>query len=136
MFTGHTHKHHLKQHKGSNRTEYYELNTGAILEYPQIGRLIELRGKPQGAVWLVSRALWNSLMAAVPERPSKSAVDTVLQECLNHRQAKRETLAEAVQCGHYGALDDYLSDKKHIWGRPQPFSEAWQAANVIIPIRW
>ena len=134
MFTGHTHEHHLDKHEGSNGRVYYELNTGAVLEFPQIGRLIELRGTPQGAVWLVSRALWSNLMK-VGEMPPKSEVETVLNECLNHREAKRENLAEAVQCGHYGALDDYWNNKKHVWGRPQAFSEGWEDVNVIIPIR-
>jgi hypothetical protein len=72
MFTGHTHEHHLDKHEGSNGQVYYELNTGAVLEFPQIGRLIELRGTPQGAVWLVSRALWSNLMAVV-EMPTNAS---------------------------------------------------------------
>ena len=133
VFTGHTHQHHLKQQAGPNGRGYYELNTGSVLEFPQIGRLIELRGTPGGAVWLVSRALWSSPMA-VREMPPDPEIEAVLNECLNERDAKREILADAVRCGHYGAYDDYRKDKEHIWGRPQPFAEAWSAANVIIPV--
>jgi predicted phosphodiesterase len=134
MFTGHTHQHHLKEHPGPNGSAYFELNTGAVLEYPQTGRLIELRGSPQGDVWLISRALWTNLMS-VGNMPSKTEVDTTLAECRNQREAKREISAEAVKCGHYGALDDYWKGKKRAWGRPQSLSEGWQEANVIIPIR-
>ncbi|MCF8109448.1 MAG: metallophosphoesterase [Desulfohalobiaceae bacterium] len=134
VFTGHTHQHHLARHEGLNGQGYYELNTGSVLEYPQIGRLIELRGSPQGPVWLVSRALWNSLIP-VGDMPSQAEVEAVLNECLDQREAKRANMAEAVQCGHLGALEDYLSNAEQAWGRPQPFSEGWNNANVIVPIR-
>ena len=134
VFTGHTHEHHLKQQAGPNGRGYYELNTGSVLEFPQVGRLIELRGAPGGPVWLVSRALWSSPMA-VREMPPDPDIEAALNECLNQRDTKREILADAVRCGHYGAYDDYRKNKKHIWGRPQPFAEAWPAANVIIPVR-
>jgi hypothetical protein len=134
MFTGHTHKHHIKLHGDSGGPMYYELNTGAILEYPQIGRLIELRGTPQGRVWLLSRAFWSSLMA-VGDMPMKQEVAETLDQCVQDRLTKRENLAEAVKCGHYGALKDYWGNKKKVLGRPQPFADAWENANVIIPIR-
>jgi hypothetical protein len=134
MFTGHAHQHHLKQQTGPNGRGYYELNTGSVLEFPQIGRVIELRGTAGGKVWLVSRALWSSPMA-VREPPPESEIKAVLKECTDQRDAKREILADAVRCGNVGAYADYLANKAHAWGRPQPFGEAWSAANVIIPVR-
>jgi len=135
VFTGHTHQHHLKHQAGQNGRGYYELNNGSVLEFPQIGRLIELRGEPGGAVWLVSRALWSSPMTVrEAEMPSAQVIDATLTECLSQRYAKREILAEAVRCGHYGAFQDYRRDRKHAWGRPQPFEKAWPEANVIIPV--
>ena len=134
MFTGHTHRHNLKRHGDENGQAYYELNNGSVLEYPQIGRLIELRGTPQGKIWLISRALWSSPMA-VGDMPSRSEAKLFLQDCHDHREAKRHEPVEAVQCGHIGALEDYWSDKKKVWGRPQSFDDAWKNANVILPIR-
>ena len=127
-------EHHLQRHNDPQGRGYYELNTGSVLEYPQIGRLIELRGTATGPVWLISRALWNSLMA-VEKLPAPADIDAVLSDCLQQRYAKREIFAEAVRCGHYGAYDDYRDNKQHAWGRPQPFEEGWQAANVVIPVR-
>ncbi len=77
VFTGHNHEHHLKYHAGHDAAGYYELNTGSVLEYPQIGRVIELRGNQNGQVWLVSRALWNSHIA-LPGIPQEDEVDEVL----------------------------------------------------------
>lgn len=134
MFTGHTHRHNLMRHGDKNGQVYYELNNGSVLEYPQIGRLIELRGTPQGKIWLISRALWSSLMA-VGDMPSRSEAELFLQECHDHREAKRDKPAEAVQCGHFGALEDYWSDKKKVWGGPQSFDDVWKNANVILLIR-
>ena len=134
MFTGHTHQHHLEKHSLPNGRSYYELNTGAVLEFPQIGRLIELRGTEEGKIWVVSRALWSSPMT-VKEMPAGFEIEAILKECVDQRDNKRKIFTEAVRCGHYGAYDDYLSDRKKVWGRPQPFSEAWESANVIIPIR-
>jgi predicted phosphodiesterase len=138
VFTGHTHKHHLQRHGGSNGGGYYELNTGSVLEFPQIGRLIELRGEPEGPVWLISRALWSSPMTVLErEMPSQESSGEALKECRDNRDEKRKNLAEAVRCGHYGAYQDYIRNQKkkwRFWDRPQPFDEAWAAANVIIPV--
>ena len=150
VFTGHDHKHHIKQHDGQNGRGYYELNTGSVPEFPQIGRLIELRGTPGGPVWLISHALWNSLMTVrVKDMPKKEVIEDFLKECIinekiaknecskkeERRNAKRETLSDAVRCGHYGAYLDYLKNREKIWrfwGRSQLFDKAWEAANVII----
>jgi predicted phosphodiesterase len=133
MFTGHTHQHHLTRHGSPGGTGYYELNNGSVLEFPQVGRLIELRGSPGGSIWLVSRALWSSPMA-VTALPPEAEVTASLEACLEQRLAKRQILAESVRCGHFGAYDDYRKNKLHVWGRPQPFDEAWTAANVIVRI--
>jgi hypothetical protein len=104
--------------------------------FSQIGRLVELRGTPGGPVWLVSRALWSTFMP-LRERPGDDVIKPVFDDCLQKekRDAKRETLAEAVRCGHYGAVADYRKDKSHFWQEsPQPFREAWNNANVIIPV--
>ncbi len=134
MFTGHTHKHHLAFHRGEGSSGYYELNTGSVLDFPQIGRLIELRGDPSGQIWLVSRALWNTAMASFPALPQETGLDKTLADCRNQRKAKREDLVEAAQCGHYGAYADYRQGQRRAWGRPQPFAEAWKEVNVILPV--
>lgn len=136
LFSGHTHQHHLKEHTGRDGGRYYELDTGSVLEFPQIGRLIELRATPGGPVWLVSRALGNTLMP-LRERPGDDLINAVVKDCLQkeRRDAKRENIGEAVLCGHYGAVADYRKDKTHFWQEsPQPFREAWKNANVIIPV--
>jgi predicted phosphodiesterase len=134
VFTGHTHQHHLYWHAGQNGKGFYELNTGSVLEFPQIGRLIELRGNPGGRVWLISRALWSNLMTARErEMPAKDEIKRKLKECKDKREAKQENLADAVACGHYGAYDDYLQ-KRDGAKPPQPFDEMWEEANVIIKL--
>ena len=134
MFTGHTHQHSLMRHASADRPGYYELNTGSVLEFPQIGRVIELRGTPSGPVWLVSRALWSTFMA-VREMPLDSEIEKTLAECRENRDDKRKDMGEAVRCGHYAAYGDYLKGRRHAWGRVQLFEEAWKEANVMIPIR-
>ncbi len=151
VFTGHTHEHNVKRHAGSDGSGYYELNTGSVLEFPQVGRLIELRGNPGGPVWLVSRALWSSLMwtgdklVREADMPSADVLDIAYRDCVANRKLKRETLADAARCGFYGAYHDYRRDRdssfKKIlpwtwwgWGRRQALDDAWEAANVIIPV--
>ena len=133
LFTGHTHQHHLLRYSGPQGGGYTELNNGSVLEYPQVGRLVELRGSPGQSVWLISRALWSSPMS-LQNMPPEMEMAAALDACLAQRLEKRDILAEAVACGHYGAYDDYLKNKAHAWGNPQPFAEAWSAANVIVPI--
>lgn len=145
VFSGHKHQHRLSPPAGPRG--HYELNTGSVLEYPQIGRLIELRGEPGGPVWLISRALWSSPMAIREEmeemRSAKEDIRGVPKEILDackgdKRNAKMENPADAVVCGHKGAYDNYLTNRKKIWRfweRPQPLDEMWDAANVIIQIK-
>ncbi|MGD0625356.1 MAG: metallophosphoesterase [Thermodesulfobacteriota bacterium] len=135
VFTGHTHEHHLEWYAGQNGKGFYELNTGSVLEFPQIGRLIELRGTSGGRVWLISRALWSSLMTVRKEEmpQQEESIKQAIKECLDQRLEKREVLADAVRCGHYGAYYDYLQKSKGA-KPPQPFEEMWEAANVIIKL--
>jgi hypothetical protein len=152
-FTGHDHSYHISWHSGQNGRGFYELNTGSVLVYPQIGRVIELRGKPGGRVWLISRALWNNLMPVGKEDMlsdtarkeyedmlSGTARKDYLDKCIKctgeERDAIQNKIDEAVRCGHYGAYDDYLADRGRLrfWGKPQPFDKVWEEANVIIEI--
>jgi hypothetical protein len=140
VFTGHVHENHLyKPHRLTGR-KHYELNTSSVLEFPQIGRLIELRRKEGGEVWLISRALWNSYMVVQEEKMEYSQAeeieDKILETCKGiHRNPKMEKPADAVKCCNYGAYADYLEKSDHFSGRPQRLKESWDAANVIIQIR-
>jgi predicted phosphodiesterase len=146
-FTGHTHEFHLEWHAGQNGRGFYEMNTGSVLVFPQIGRVIELRRTPEGRLWLVSRALWSSLMT-VHEQDKDMESETerkkIIAECIatketkpEDREAMQRNLTKSVRCGHFGAYDDYLADrgKWRFWGLPQPFEEIWKEANVIIEIK-
>ncbi len=140
-FTGHTHQHNLLRHEDGMGHGYFELNTGSVLEFPQIGRVIELRGTPDGPVWLVSRALWSSFMK-VRDMPSLDETDSVLKECADRRDAILDAIVRneagsfrrAVACAHYGAYQDFRKDKSRLLGKPQNFDEAWHEANVIIQV--
>ena len=133
FFTGHTHKHHLKLYAAANGQQFYELNTGSILEYPQIGRVIEIRGQPGGNMCLISRAFWNNYMNAQGKIPVE-ALDAGLKLCADDRTGHQKPLSAAVKCGNYGAYKDYLDNKNKPWGTPQPLPEAFSAANVVIPL--
>lgn len=140
-FTGHTHQHNLLWNKEGNGKGYFELNTGSVLEFPQIGRVIELRGTRDGPVWLVSRALWSSFMK-VRDMPSLPEIEAVLKECAAQRDGILEGIArnrpgsfgKAVACGHYGAYRDYGKDRSRLLGKPQNFAQGWREANVIIQL--
>lgn len=136
LFSGHKHKHHLKLHEGRGGQRFYELNTGSILEYPQIGRLIEIRGIPGNRGCLVSRALWSSHLELDPYI-HREDLKKVLKECEDDRYHYRKPLSKAARCGHYGALEDYLKNMEQDCSaddKPQPFKEAWRAANIVIPV--
>ncbi len=133
FFSGHTHQHHLKPHQSNNGQKFYELNTGSILEYPQVGRLVEIRGEPGGNMCLISRALWNNYFDLKTEIPA-SELESYLKSCKENRNQHQQLLGKAVRCGHYGAYNDYLNNKIKAWGKPQPIEEALSAANVVIPI--
>jgi predicted phosphodiesterase len=159
-FTGHTHEFDIEWHKKGRRNEFieqgeegsesyeqgeeesgfYELNTGSVLEFPQIGRVIELRGTPRGRIWLISRALWSSFMTLrEKDMPDEKTLKKIIDNCKNktERKAIQKDLAHAVECGHYGAYTDYLKDIRQwrFWKRGQAFDKAWDATNVIIQIK-
>jgi hypothetical protein len=154
VFTGHVHpksKYDVTWHPGKNGRGFYELNTGAVIEYPQIGRLIELRRDSKGRVWLIARALWSSLMKVrEKDMPSETERKKILCKCiiepntkqedmqrkLEVRKAIQRNLADSVLCGYYGAYDDYKANRGRVapWSRPQTFDKTWENANVIIEI--
>jgi predicted phosphodiesterase len=133
FFDGHTHKHHLKLYTTVNGQKFYELNTGSVLEFPQIGRLIEIRGEKGKDICLVSRAFWSSHLEM--ERVIQlDELDATLRACKEDRLEMQKSLGSSARCGHYGSYEDYLNNKSKAWGKPQPLEEALTAANVIIPI--
>ena len=135
FFTGHTHEHHVRLYDDRNGQAFYELNTGSVLEYPQLGRLIEIRGTHGGPMCLVSRSLWSSHLDQNQDIPAESLVHT-LQDCREKRMEYRSTLSKAARCGHSGALKDYRDKSKILWGKPQPLEEALKEANIVLPIRY
>lgn len=135
FFTGHTHKHHIKHYDNRKSQAFYELNTGSILEYPQLGRLIEIRGEPSGTMCLVSRSLWSSHLDQNPDIPDEILLST-LKDCQERRMQYRSSLSKAAACGHSGSLKDYRDNKEKPWGHPQPIEDALKAANIVLPIRY
>jgi hypothetical protein len=157
-FTGHVHpasRFDVTWHPGKNGNGFYELNTGAIIEYPQFGRIIELRGKPGGKIWLIARALWNSLMnVREAEMPDLETIKKVTADCivdpakikdkkinekqaaLDRREKKQKNIKDAIQCGYYDAYDHYFADihKARWWDKPELFENVWKNANVIVDI--
>jgi len=144
-FTGDSHEHHLKWHSGMKGGGFYELNSGCLLYFPQIGRIIELRRTQDGRVWIISRALWSKLMTVREhDMPSKDRkeIDKILnKDCRDVDEMRREkiqkNLSEAVRCGNYGGYKDYLRNlgfKWRFWDPAQPFDKVWDEANVIIPV--
>jgi hypothetical protein len=131
FFSGHTHKHHLTQHKRGDGRAFFELNTGSILDYPQLGRLIELRGAPGGILCLVSRTLWPSHLNIDRNIPS-AELQKILIDCESMRLEYFQLLHLAARCGHYGALEDFRHGETGPWGEPQPMEAAVSAANVVI----
>ena len=125
--------HHLKLHQSNNGQKFYELNTGSILEYPQVGRLVEIRGEPGGQICLTSRTFWNNYFDLETEIP-RGELESYLKSCKENRNQHQKQLDKAVRCGHYGAYKDFLDNRIKAWGRPQPIEEALSAANVVIPI--
>jgi 3',5'-cyclic AMP phosphodiesterase CpdA len=133
FFSGHSHKHDLKFHDSLVGHGFYELNTGSILEYPQAARLIEVRGVPGQTGCLVSRLLWNTYLA-LDDVLIMDKLEEVLSECKANRYGLRKIPYKAVRCGHYGAIKDHVERREKPWGRPQSYDEAWEEANVIIPV--
>jgi len=140
LFTGHSHEHKLIKGADPKEGGHYELNTGSVVEYPQIGRLIELRQGEKGEVFLISRALWNSYMAVrekdMPSSKKEDIEDFFLYSCRGEeRNRKMENPGDAVRCGHYGAFADYLGNRRVQPSRVQPFKEIWNGANLILQIK-
>jgi hypothetical protein len=135
FFTGHTHEHHVKRYDDGKGQAFYELNTGSILEYPQRGRMIEIRGTQGGKACLVSRSLWSSHLDQNANVPGGD-LQNALTDCREKRMQYRDSLSKAASCGHSGALQDYRDKNKMLWGKPQSFEDALKAANVILPIRY
>jgi hypothetical protein len=131
FFSGHTHKHHLTQHKKEDGRAFFELNTGSILDYPQLGRLIELRGAPGGKLCLVSRTLRPSHLDIDRNIPI-AELQKILLDCESMRLEYFQLLHLAARCGHYGALEDFRHAKTRPWGEPQSMEAALSAANVVI----
>lgn len=152
-FSGHTHADHLTAiTDGKNR--FYDLNDGSVMQFPQMGRVIELRSLPgrEPNACLVSRWVFPDTMGKSlkeidkdADRPHAKAgrvlsdTDEIhLADCDSSRVLLRENLPEATRCGHLGAQRDYHREytfqNAPLTGRPQPYSEARAAANVIIPV--
>jgi predicted phosphodiesterase len=140
FFTGHEHKHNVKRYDNQKGQEFYELNTGSILEYPQLGRLIEIRRTKEGKICLVSRSLWTSHFDQNPNISCKDfSCDNkpdMLRDCQEKREQYRSSLSKAASCGHNGSFKDYCCNKEILWGKPQPIEAALKAANIILPIRY
>jgi predicted phosphodiesterase len=155
VFSGHTHKNGRQRFETSSHDIFYELNTGSILEYPQMGRLMELRGpfesRPGGPsdYCLLSKAFWTSDFKEIKAGASPDEVENEAETYMRGEKQRlslecREDQARdwskepglAAQCGHWGAYKDYLNNKKMPpWGKPQPMKEALKEINVIVPIR-
>lgn len=133
FFSGHTHKHHLTQHKSGDGRAFFELNTGSILDYPQLGRVIELRGYPGGRLCLVSRTFRPSHLDIDRSIPDEE-LQEILSDCEDMREEYFPFLHLAARCGHYGALQDYRGRKTAFWGGLQSMEAASNAANVAIPL--
>lgn len=157
LFTGHVHPksdYNVTWYPGKHDHGFYELNTGSILEFPQIGRIIELRRDPGGRVWLIARALWNNHMKVQEEDDLPSGTEdkekerkAVLGCCTNSKN--RETIqnnafdfvhcekynVDAVRCGNYGAYDDYLANQgRTLLSRSYALKTIWENANMIFQI--
>jgi predicted phosphodiesterase len=141
FFTGHTHQNHIAYLKGAKPGQgFYDLNNGAVMQYPQTGRIVEVRGTPGQVGCIVSKWMWPSYLDLPQDdkddpKALTPAQETRWQECLDDRMLIRNNLAEAAGCGHLGALRDYVSGAAPIWGAPQDINEGRRAANVIVPIR-
>ena len=165
-FTGHIHpesKYDITWSPGKKGSGFYELNTGAVLEYPQIARLIELRQDSRGRVWLITRALWSSLMKVHPQDMPNDEMERkeFIDKCSPSKPDKLDTpeerkeweakqkqceamqnyLPDAVRCGQFGAYDDYLANKRRggnwwftLFSRQTGFKEIWRNANRIVDI--
>jgi hypothetical protein len=147
FFSGHTHEHHVEL-VSAGKAKFFELNTGAILETPQVGRLVELRGA-NGRGCIVTRALWGSLSAPKKEDllPDEETVARQIAACdaavaegdrspgkvPPALEALRHDLGRAARCARLGGARDYYKERKQIWS-PQSFSDGWKAANVIVPL--
>jgi predicted phosphodiesterase len=136
FFTGHTHRHHVKHYSSLKGRGFYELNTGSVLEYPQLGRLIEIRGTRGGTMCLVSRSLWTSHLEQNPDIPADDSLNNDLVDCMEKRMEYRSSLSKAAGCGHIGALKDYRDNSKMFWSKPQSIEDASKAANIVLPIRY
>ena len=146
FFSGHKHKNDYRFYGDRNGEGFYELNSSSILDYPQFGRLIEIRGNPGDIGCLVSRAFGSSYVP--PESPNHNlkALEENLRRCEEVEEDLKcwekieghpfppPPLSEMAQCGHYGALADFLRDRKRLWGRPQSFQDSLKKTNVVIPL--
>ena len=133
FFSGHTHKHHLTQYEREGGRAFFELNTGSILDYPQLGRLIELRGAPGENLCLVSRTLWPSHLN-IDRNTRDKDLQKILIDCEQMRMEYFPLLYLAARCGHYGALQDFRAITASPFGKLQSMETASNAANVIIRI--
>jgi hypothetical protein len=134
FFSGHTHKHHLTQHNRGDGRAFFELNTGSILDYPQLGRLIELRGAPGGELCLISRTLWPSHLNIDRNIPGEE-LQNILTDCEGMRLEYFPLLYLAASCGHYGALEDFRGSRASPFGKLQSMEAASSAANVVILLK-
>lgn len=136
LFTGHVHQ-NLLGYYGEGGRGYHELNAGALMDYPQLGRIVELRGAPGGEGCLVTRAAWSSFAApsadALKPHPLTPGELAQLRRCEEDRDGMRKTLADSVRCGHLGAVREFLGGRERPWGKPQRFAASWRNANVVIP---
>lgn len=136
-FTGHTHQSHVARFTSTSGRPIYELNSSALMVFPQVGRIVELRGQGQKGC-LVSRAAWPQLLA--PDLPAlrphalTGRQQSELASCDAKRLLVRKDLAAAVRCARLGALRDSLRTDEPAWGHRQDFEEAWDRMNVVIPL--
>lgn len=137
VFSGHSHSNDVSLFAGRSGRSIYELNTGSLNAFPQVGRIIELRGQgPSGC--LTSRAVWPRLLAAALPSLRPHALSEqhkiAMASCDANRLAVRKHLPQAVKCARLGALRDYQRTDVTEWGTPQDFEEAWDRMNIIIPL--
>lgn len=129
-FSGDTHRSGLGRHEVGEGS-VLELNVGSILEYPQLGRLVELHEQAQGGVCVVARGAWPASFRNVRGFDWTDALQSEWDTCRAEDQTKM-SLERASWCSHLGAMRDSHISRRRLIGAPQDPEAAWRSTNVIL----
>lgn len=146
-FSGHTHDSGVAPFEARGAPGFVELNAGSLLEYPQYGRLVEVRRLSDDRTCVISRAAWPSYLGEVRGFSWTAEHEAAHRGCVTAADETLGALAGAARCGHLGAMRDLWQAREaasdsRADGAPNEDvvapedigRRAWEDANVVLTL--